>query len=158
MAALVMMLLTVFAWWAPQSGLGRLMSRAVADAVRWLSGIRPVTIIAFLVLVGAFAALIAFARFEGLMLTAMAAPEALTWFLAIDVGAAVEVLAVAWLAATRGGIQRIAAAVRRVARRMGRMAGSRRTPRPIRRRRAAPPANDDEPAPTWAAAFDRVAA
>jgi len=148
-------LLIVYAWWAPDSWLGAALTRHTARAVARLAAIRPLTLLCFAAVIAAFAGLIAYGQVEGLIMAALAAPETFAMFLAIDVGLALEVLALAWLAAGRG---HLGAAVRQIRaacqglRRPARL--SPRARRPRRPRTPASPANGDEPG--WAA-FARAA-
>jgi len=106
--------------------------------------VRPQTAACFLVFVGALAALVAVGEMEGLRLAAMAAPEGLAWFVAIDVGTAVEAMALAWLAASAGGLRAAASMLRFVPRAIERLAVRRARRRRVSRpRRPAPDADDD---------------
>jgi len=139
-------LLLAFARWAPDSWLGSELTRLTARGVRRLAALRPLTIFCFVVVVAAFAGLIAYGQIEGLIIAGLAAPETFAMFLAIDVGLAVEVLAVAWLAAGRSNLGSAVRQVRIGFRVLARMTGRRSRPhRTPRCRSQAKAANDDEP-------------
>ena len=140
-------LLIVYARWAPDSWLGAALTRLTARGVAWLASVRPLTLLCFAAVVAGFTGLVAYGQVEGLIMVAFAAPETFAMFLAFDVGLAVEVLAVAWLAAGRGHLDAAVRRIRAVCRALRLPARSAPRARRIRPRRTqAKPANDDEPA------------
>lgn len=153
MLALLLALFVIFAWWAPDSWLGAALTRWTAKGVRWLAGVRPLTIICFIVVVAAFAGLIAYGQVEGLMMAGLAAPEVLMTFLVFDVGTAVELTVVAWLVAGRANFRSALQRLRSARNTLARLVSHRSR---ARRRRLArtkhQPSNDDEPG---ASVFER---
>lgn len=147
MLTLLLILLTVYAWWAPDSWLGKAMGRLTARLVHRLGSIRPLTMVCFMAAVAIFAGLIAYGKIEGLIMVGLAAPETFMMFLAIDVGTAVELLVIAWLAASRGNLGVLVRHVRAIGTMAARWRGgrARRARRP--QRKPARPANDDDPMP-----------
>lgn len=132
MIALLLALLIVYARWAPDSGLGHAMHRLTAKGLRRLAATRALTIVCFITLMAFFAGLIAYGKIEGLIIAGLAAPETFAMFLVLDVGTAVEVMVIAWLAAGRSNLDaavRYAKAVFRTAARWTQ----------ARARRASPP-------------------
>lgn len=143
MLAVLVALLVVYAWRAPDSWTGR-QARFLAAR---LAAIRPAALIALLVLAAGLAALIAYGKAEGLFMAAQIAPEGFVWFATMDVGVAVDLLIGVWLLRARGGLRAVVQmlSVLRPPRRP--RARRARRPRPPRAR----PANDDDPAPAWLA-------
>jgi hypothetical protein len=144
MIELLLALLVIHAWWARDSWLGVTTRDLVGSAIRWLASVRPLTIVCFLAVVAALAGLIAYGQVEGMIMAGLAAPESLAMFLAFDVGTAVEVVVIAWLAAGRGNLEVAGRYLRSARSAIAR--GTRPRARKARvARKAAKPANDDEP-------------
>lgn len=153
MLTILLAMLVVYAWRAPSSWLGRLMHGLGAAAGRRLSRVRPLTLVLFVLFVVALAALVAWAKAEGVFMAVPIGADGLAAFATVDVGAYVEVLAAAWLVSASGALRAMMQGLR-AARRMSMLRAQRprhgrRTPRaPAPRRTRALSGDDDEPA-TW---------
>lgn len=134
-------LVIVFAWWAPQSWLGRKLGGAVARAERRLAAVPTAAWVVFFLGLFGLVALVAYGRFDGAIMAGMAAPELLATIASVDIGIGIEMLAAAWLISARGGWRATAQVVRRIVRRRG----VRRVARAPRPRRLKAAANDDDP-------------
>lgn len=146
MLTLLLAFTIIYARWAPDSWLGRAANGLVDRSCRWLASIRPLTIICFIIFVAALVALVAYGKFDGLMMAGPAAPEGLAMFLTMDVGTAVEVMLVAWLVGVRGHASAAIGLLRLAHRHLVRTLGARPRARKARRPRKPVCAdNDDDP-------------
>lgn len=146
MVALLLALLVAYAWWAPQSWMGRAMALCGARLAGWLASIRPGTFFGFVALAAAAGALVVYGKLDGLVMVGLAAPDVLAMLFAVDLGVAVEVVAIAWLAAGRGVLRTARDHIRATMRMVRRYFGTKRSTRRQRRlqRRRAPAANDND--------------
>ena len=153
MIATTLMLLILYAWWAPHSWWGALMGEGVRRMIDRLRSVRPLTVLCFIVVCGAFATLIVVGRFDGLFMAGLAAPVTLALFLMVDVGTAVEVMVAAWFAASQINLSRAASSARRISNVFRKGLPTRSRPRPRARRSIRAPArrtDDGEgSAPGW---------
>lgn len=134
-------------WLSPDGVLGRGLNRFAAFVATRLMRLRPLTAACFVLFVGALAALVALGDAEGLRLAAMAGPEGLAWFLALDIGTAVEAVGLAWFAASASGLCVVANAVR-ASRKVVRLRAMFRASRARAARPSRPaPLSDDDPGP-----------
>jgi hypothetical protein len=97
--------LTIYAWWAPSSWLGQWATRWSVALVQRLSRTRPLTALLFLLFVAATVAIVVYAEMKGLFIAAPMGVEGFAYFAAIDVGTAVEAVAIAWLFAASGAVR-----------------------------------------------------
>lgn len=104
MFAVLLALLIIYAWWAPSSSFGRWAQRLTVALVERFSRTRPLTIVLFFLFATGLVVLAFYAETEGLLIAAPIAAEGFAYFAAVDVGAALEVMAIAWLLAASGAL------------------------------------------------------
>lgn len=146
MVALLLALIVAHAWWAPQSWMGRAMAACGAQLADWLASIRPATFFCFVALAAAAAALVAYGKLDGLVMVGLAAPDIFAMLVAADLGVAVEVVAIAWLAAGRSVLRNASDHFGATVRMVRRCFGTKRYTKRQRRlqRRRGPAANDND--------------
>lgn len=154
----LLVLMMLYASWAPSSGVGRLLHGFSEAACRRMARLKPLTVILFVIFVAALGALVAYAKMEGLMMAVPAGADGLAFFAAIDVGTYVEVLAAAWLLSAGGALRTALQGLRTLQRlsrlRLGRPRRARRAPRASVTRRPRTGLGDEDepaawPAPLW---------
>ena len=149
MLAILVSFLVVYARWAPTTWLGRSLNELTERACRQLASIRLLTIICFIVFVAVLAALVAYGRFDGLVVAAQALPEGFATFFMFDVGTAMEVLVMTWLATARGKLSAAAYLLRLVRRVLGQIVRVRSAGRAHRSRRRPAKSGDEDSTSAW---------
>ena len=142
------------AWMFPETPVGRLLRRlSIKAPARALARLTPATAIFAFMVILAIAAVVQFAKTDGLIMIAQAIPDGIAWFVTFDVATYIDVIALVWLVAAtvriRAVYQALRSGIRRwVLRNVGALrdrtvhGAGRRLPRG--RRTTSPPKKEDE--------------